>query len=616
MCSVILFLNKSEKLYDTIKDKYTLKKAIGTVCNAILATKEITMQENYELVLKGFRVLVGSMSAYIGQTLDKVYKDDWWDEVLSVLKYPKDLPVRGTYSELVDSLDIANCLRIIEWMWGSVYRNLLSPSCRAWAKELMGVRNSVAHIGQQDLDQPMAERALDTMALLCAEIDPDSTEEIREIYKEVRARANDTVRPTMIVRGAEQPESESKRGALQEGSLLKLVGTDTVQKTTLTRKVTYGGKTVVYPVYKVRLDALYYNDQNDRIATWITQYESEYGTDSLSSLNTDIYNQIIENFVVDSNPESIKKTQKNIALVGQREPGVTLADGRIVDGNRRFTCLRRIQRLQEEPVYFETVLMDMDIREDKKQIKLLELAIQHGEEKKVDYDMIDFAIGTYRDVIQTKLLTVDEYADSTNESLADVKKRIAVAELICEFLENIGLPEQYHIAREYQVFDLFREMMTPLKKLDEVEKKKLKTTVFDSVLIKAIQDQRKFIRDINGLVRNDAYKKYFDDQQKWDAAIREKLAETDIHGKEDLDRFADENTEIAVKMADSMERALLRSRTQKLKEVPSENVAKCISLMMDVDTRFFDRMNIEEKENLKAELDELIRIADTFKGLL
>ena len=33
--------------------------------------------------------------------------------------------------------------------------------------------------------------------------------------------------------------------------------------------------------------------------------------------------------------------------------------------------------------YFETVIMDMDIREDKKQIKLLELAIQHGEEKRL-----------------------------------------------------------------------------------------------------------------------------------------------------------------------------------------------------------------------------------------
>ena len=574
------------------------------------------MQENYELVQRGFRILVTSLSSYIGQTLHRIYKDKWWDHVCLMLNDQRDLPDYGDYGDLVDSLDVANCLRIITRMWRDDFSALLPRNCLTWANELMGVRNSVSHIGQQDIDQPMAERALDTMALLCAEIDPDGAEEIREIYKEVRSRASDAVRPTMIVRGAEQPESDSKRGALEEGSLLQLVGTDTVQKTTLTRKVTYGGKTVVYPVYKVRLDALYFNDQNDRIATWITQYESENGKDSLSSLNTDIYNRIIENFVTDSNPEAIQKTQKNIALVGQREPGVALADGRIVDGNRRFTCLRRIQRLQEEPVYFETVIMDMDIREDKKQIKLLELAIQHGEEKKVDYDMIDFAIGTYRDVVQTKLLTVNEYASSTNEPLADVKKRIAIAELICEFLDYIGLPEQYHVAREYQVYSLFQELMTPLRKLDDDEKEELKRIAFNNVLMKAIPDQRKFIRDINGLVRNDAYKEYFEDQKNWDAVIREKLAETEVHGKEDIDRFAAENTDIADKLADSMERALLRSRSQKLKEKPSEKVAKSISLLMDVDTRFFDRMNTEEKESLKVELGELIRIAKTFKGLL
>ena len=574
------------------------------------------MQENYELVQRGFRILVASMSSYIGQTLHRIYKDKWWDHVCLMLNDQRDLPDYGDYGDLVDSLDVANCLRIITRMWRDDFSALLPRNCLTWANELMGVRNSVAHSGQQDLDQPMAERALDTMALLCAEIDPDGADEIREIYKEVRSRASDAVRPTMIVRGAEQPESDSKRGALQEGSLLQLVGTDTVQKTTLTRKVTYGGKTVVYPVYKVRLDALYFNDQNDRIETWITQYESENGKDSLSSLNTDIYNRIIENFVTDSNPEAIQKTQKNIALVGQREPGVALADGRIVDGNRRFTCLRRIQRLQEEPVYFETVIMDMDIREDKKQIKLLELAIQHGEEKKVDYDMIDFAIGTYRDVVQTKLLTVNEYASSTNEPLADVKKRIAIAEVICEFLDYIGLPEQYHVAREYQVYSLFQEMMTPLRKLDDDEKEDLKKIAFNNVLMKAIPDQRKFIRDINGLVRNDAYKEYFEDQKNWETVIREKLEETEVHGKEDVDRFAAENTDIADKLADSMERALLRSRSQKLKEKPSENVAKSISLLMDVDTRFFDRMNTEEKESLKAELGELIRIAETFRGLL
>ena len=87
-----------------------------------------------------------------------------------------------------------------------------------------------------------------------------------------------------------------------------------------------------------------YNDQNDRIATWITRYESENGKDALSGLNTEIYNRIIETFIVESNSEAISKTRKTISLVGQREPGVTLADGRIVDVNRRFTCLRMIQR--------------------------------------------------------------------------------------------------------------------------------------------------------------------------------------------------------------------------------------------------------------------------------
>lgn len=574
------------------------------------------MQENYELVQRGFRILVGSMSSYIGQTLNKIYGDEWWNELLSTLQYPKDLPTKGTYDELVDSLDIANCLRIIDWMWGPVFRNHLTPSSRAWSKELMGLRNSVAHYGQQDLDQPMAERGLDTMALLCAEIDQDGAEEIRKIYREVRARASDAIRPTTVLRYAEQPESASKRGALKEGSLLNLIGTDAVQPTTLTRKVTYAGKTVPYPVYKVRLDALYYNDQNDRIATWITQYESENGKESLSELNTDIYNRIIENFIYDSNPEAIRKTEKNIAIVGQREPGVTLADGRIVDGNRRYTCLRRIQRTQAEPVWFETVIMDLDIREDKKQIKLLELAIQHGEEKKVDYDLIDFAIGTYRDVVQTELLTIKEYAASTNEQLADVKKRIEIAEVICEFLEYIGLPEQYHIAREYQVYSLFQEMIPLLRSLDEKEKGELKRIAFNNILMKALPDQRKFIRDIKTLIRSDSYKVYFEDQRKWDAAIHEKLKDKEIHSKEDIDAFASENTDIANALAMSIERAMLHSRSQKLKERPAENVAKSISLMMNIDPRFFSRLGKEDKESLKAELTELIRIAKTFKDLL
>jgi len=575
------------------------------------------MQENYELVQRGFRILVASMSGYIARELNRVYKAEWWDEVLSTLYKERDLPKEGSYSELVDSLDIANCIRLIDYKWNDVFRNTLPLDCRTWARELMGVRNIVAHIGMQDLEQPMAERALDTMALLCKEIDPEGATELRKIYREVRGRAADFKKIAFAgYKGLEQPSSDSNRGELKEGSLLLKVGTRFVQKTKLTRKVTYGDKTEVYPVYRVRLDLLFYNDQNDRIATWITSYESENGTDSLSDLNKEIYNRIIENFICESNPEAINKTQKNMNLVGQRVPGVTLADGRVVDGNRRLTCLRRLSRLTTEPLYFETVIMDMDIREDKKKIKLLELAIQHGEEKKVDYDQIDFAVGTYRDVVLTKLLTVEEYAASTTEPVAEVRKRIEAAGVISEFLDYIKLPEQYHIAREYQVYGLFVEMLPLLKRMNEEEQEQLKKIAFNNVLLKSVSDQRKFIRDIKGLIRNDSYQGYFEDQKKWDEAISAKIERTEIRSKEDLDHFAEENANIAENMSASMERALLRSRSQRLKEKPSENVAKSISLLMDVDTRFFDRMSTEEKESLKAELGELIRIVETFKGLL
>ena len=49
----------------------------------------------------------------------------------------------------------------------------------------------------------------------------------------------------------------------------------TVFKTELTKQLSIDNHTEVYPVYKIRLDKLYYNDQNDRIATWISQYKAD-----------------------------------------------------------------------------------------------------------------------------------------------------------------------------------------------------------------------------------------------------------------------------------------------------------------------------------------------------
>ena len=102
-------------------------------------------------------------------------------------------------------------------------------------------------------------------------------------------------------------------------NLLHITDTELVEKTDLSRKLTLGGITKAYPVYRVRLDQVFYNDQNDRIATWITQYKNDSANTDFSSMAREQYNDVIEKFIIESNPGAIEKTKNNIALVNQRD---------------------------------------------------------------------------------------------------------------------------------------------------------------------------------------------------------------------------------------------------------------------------------------------------------
>lgn len=145
------------------------------------------MTENIEYVLKGFRILQPLLAGYIAREMNREYGKTWWQEVLSTLgDNARNLPVSGEWADLVDSLDMANCIRLLDWQWGSLFRRKLSRDRRAWATELMGVRNNFSHVGGKDISQDDAERALDTMARLCADIDITAAEEIRALLRELR----------------------------------------------------------------------------------------------------------------------------------------------------------------------------------------------------------------------------------------------------------------------------------------------------------------------------------------------------------------------------------------------------------------------------------------------
>ena len=397
--------------------------------------------------------------------------------------------------------------------------------------------------------------------------------------------------------------------------ILNIKDKNIIEITDLKRKLTIGGVSKSYPVYKVRLDYLFYNDQNDRISTWLSQYNSNESNEKLADLDRNKYNEIIEGFIVASNPDAINKTKNNIELVGQREPGVILSDGRVIDGNRRFTCLRILNRENHNFNYFETIILDDKSSISKKEIKLLELSIQHGEEQRVDYNLIDFAIGTYQDIMESKLLTIQEYASGTGESTSDVYKRLEIARLIIEFLDYMNVPKQYHIAREMQVYSVFFEAQPMLKKInDEETRENLKKSIFANLMFNSFDDHRKYIRDLKSLCNNKIFfSLYLDDQKKLFKNIDSVKEKNTINNKNDLDKIIKNELDIKEELTYSLEKQLSNNKKSIVLNKPIDNINKSISLITDIDTKLVENFSDEEKKSFIAKVRKL---AYSFDDLL
>lgn len=380
----------------------------------------------------------------------------------------------------------------------------------------------------------------------------------------------------------------------------------TVEKTTLTRKLTLDGLTKAYPVYKVRLDQLFYNEQNDRIATWISQYRAQHDGHAPDASDREHYNAVIEKFIVDSNPDAIRKTQNNIEMVDQREPGVVLADGRIIDGNRRFTCLRELAKKNDRFGYFEAVILDRNIESSAKQIKLLELSIQHGEENKVDYNPIDRLVGVYNDITATGLLSVEEYARSTNETEGEVRKRVEVANLMVEFLEFINAPKQFYIARDLQLYYPLEELLKLIKKCSTVdEAEDLKNAVFTNILMQTNGDMTRFVRHIKSVIGTEYQDEFLQEQQGIAAQVIETLPPQGKVTTESLRETVRSNTEAVRVLERSMDKALTKAKKTETKNRPILLAEKATTFLEGIDTNILAKLNDSELQRLKQQLSRL-----------
>ena len=386
-----------------------------------------------------------------------------------------------------------------------------------------------------------------------------------------------------------------------------------VKETAGTKKITINGETKLMPVYKINLNSLYYNDKNGRIATWISKYKTDNNISEFDMSDKEKYNDIIEKFIIDSNKEAIKNTKNNIFLTGQqRVAGVVLNDGRIIDGNRRFTCLRQLSKEDSKFQWFEAVILNQNYEDDAKQIKMLELMIQIGEEEKVKYNPIDRLVEVYQSLEETKLLTIKEYSDSTGESEADIKKRLELSKLLVEFLETINAPKQYYIARDLELDGPLNELYSILnREKDEETKNQLKMAAFTNFLVQPDGDMTRFVRNIKTIVKS-PYKKSFLDEQM---GIAERILDT-LPAKGEVNtssinkiRTNDENQ---TSLQKSMEKAVEQTRRDNTVHQPLSITERIIDLLEDMNIPMIDKS--PDKKEIAENINQIKRMLAEIEG--
>lgn len=398
-----------------------------------------------------------------------------------------------------------------------------------------------------------------------------------------------------------------------------LLNNPRVEITEITKKFSLRGNTSPRPVRRIPLELLHYNNKNGRIATLISKWEADNGY-SISSLDKEKYNETIENYIIKSNEPAYKKTKKSIENISQREAGVVLNNGCVIDGNRRYTCLRRLyeETGDSKYAYFEAVILDPDITADEKEIKRLELELQHGQDEKVSYNPIESLIDVYKTISSEKLLSIKEYADNCGKTESIISKELKQAEIIVDFLEYIGANEKYYIAVDLQLDASILEIYNIKQKIsDEAFWKKARVVLYDNMLVKPMGEIRIMMRDIKAIINSNYFDSYYDRHVEITQSLNDKLNSTEILDSEYIRENIRADEVLKRKMLENCNNFLYKSKVDVVKKLPIEKLEDIGDILNKLDIDSISHLSGEDKDNfvnvynlVKEKMKEIERVIE------
>ena len=156
-----------------------------------------------DYINRGLETIRPVLAEFLCRELQNKDKDGWWSAfVLGKLNEATAayLPAGGAHENLVKSLDVYACFKIIESNWNEIFKNVLTRSQRTNANEILEFRNTVAHHDDKSLTDDDAYRALDTMARFIEPIDQTSAGVLQGLMREVRQKIDGKVKKTVVVK--------------------------------------------------------------------------------------------------------------------------------------------------------------------------------------------------------------------------------------------------------------------------------------------------------------------------------------------------------------------------------------------------------------------------------
>lgn len=379
-----------------------------------------------------------------------------------------------------------------------------------------------------------------------------------------------------------------------------------VRKTDNSERKFIGGENQDCPIYEVRVDKLHFNVQNGRIATFISRYQAEH-PEGLPQDQTELDN-LIADMIETDNPKHLKTTMLDIKNKGQQQSAIILTNGVVIDGNRRFTCLRKLSAAENTLRMLRCCVFPDTY--DENAIKGLELEIQLGEDTKQEYDAISRLVDIDRWVNEGRM-TAEEYAKHANMKQSKMKNCLAQIDMLKDFLEFCEAPGAFHIAQDLKMQGPIESLTNGLVKVKNKDKREeIKNAVFVNLMCQTFGDATRGVREfIDNLIADD---KLREEQLDYAVEVLERLAEKPedvVVTTEYLRDAFGSDTRLKEGMKASRNVARAKAGNRKIKNGQVRAVRNALSDVNDVDVEILHKLEPEQLVDMQDGLQSLLEKA-------